>query len=133
MARRPQINIINAFTWLTNVLDTQSLSSSEQLVLLHITKYLNRNFWKAINLSNHMLAKAIGKDDRTVKKALESLTKKNLIVRRKGEIFIGIEGANNHFSKVESESGGTDSPADAVTSPQCDAKPANVRNLANYL
>lgn len=134
MAKK-SLNIIAAFTWLSNCLDTQNLSASEQLVLLHLVKFLNRNFWKATTLSQHMLAKAIGKDDRTVKTALKKLTEKGLVIQSGGEIHIGIEGAEKYFSdssrskKSKSES----EPESESESKSESEQNGRIRTLADYL
>lgn len=84
-------SIVDVFMWFSNVLDTQDLTSSEQLVLLHIIKILNRNFWQPIQVSEYKLAVAMGrKDRRTVHGALEKLTERNLIIRKGELIHLGI-------------------------------------------
>ena len=127
---KSKVNIVSAFTWLSNCLDTQTLSASEQLVLLHLVKYLNRNFWKATSLSNHMLAKAIGKDDRTVKTALNKLIDKKLVVKKGGELYIGIEGANKFFSQSDVAESRNSNEESKDNSDESDSK---VRTLADYL
>lgn len=132
---KSNLNIVSVFTWLGNTLDTQILSSSEQLVLLHLVKYLNRNFWKAINLSNHKLASAIGKDDRTVGTAIKKLVAKGLVIKKGGELHLGIDGAEKYFSSTssavgESESGkAADASSDAAKSSESVSK---VKTLADY-
>lgn len=105
MGRKPQVNIVNVFTWFSNVLDIHDLDNSETVVMVHIIKYLNRNFWKPVKMSAYKLAKNLGKkDDRTVKAALKRLKEKHLIIEsEEGEIYIGIDGAERHFKKRESK------------------------------
>lgn len=93
------LNIVTVFTWFSNVLDTCDLSASEQLVLLHVIKFLNRNFWQPISLSNHKLAYALGKDDRTVKMAIKKLVKRKLLILKGGAIHVGIEGVEGYFTE----------------------------------
>lgn len=70
--------IVEAWTWLENVLDTQYLSASEQIILMQWIKIFYKNFLCPLEISAHMLAKAIKKDERTVKKAILKLTQKKL-------------------------------------------------------
>ena len=101
MGRKPQINIVNVFTWFSNVLDIHELDNSETVVMIHLIKILNRNFWKPIKMSTHKLAKNLGKkNDSTIKDALQRLKKKQLIIEsEEGEIYIGIAGAERYFQK----------------------------------
>lgn len=105
MGRKAQVNIVNVFTWFSNVLDILDLDNSETVVMIHIIKYLNRNFWKPVKMSPYKLAKNLGKkDDRTIKAALQRLKAKNLIIEsEKGEIYIGIDGAERLFKKQQPE------------------------------
>lgn len=130
MARPEKLNIVSAFTWLSNSIDTQMLTSSEQLVLLHLVKFLNRNFWQAVTLSYHMLAKAIGKDDRTVKAALKKLSDKGLVVQKGGQLHIGIKGHEKYFSDTtKSESPNIERNSDVGKS-EVDGR---IKTLADYL
>lgn len=130
---RSSLNIVSAFTWLSNCLDTQNLSSSEQLVLVHLVKFLNRNFWKSTAISQHMLAKAIGKDDRTVKNALNKLVEKNLVVMIGGEIHIGIEGVERYFSKSALEDGKSKLAEQQQSESTSDNGNGRIKTLADYL
>lgn len=105
MGRKPQINIVTAFTWFSNMLDICELDNSETVVLSHVLKLLNRNFWKPVKMSTNKLAKNLGKrDSRTIKAALNRLKEKRLIIEsEKGEIYIGIDGAERLFKKQQPE------------------------------
>lgn len=131
---KPKLNIVSAFTWLSNIIDTQELSSSEQLVLLHLVKFLNRNFWRAVKISDYKLAKIMGKkDSRTVTTALKNLKKKGIVIEQKGELHIGIDGAENHFTKTDEPE---EQPKPSETSPQPEKQPddrTKIKNLADYM
>lgn len=90
MAKKNSLSIVSAWNWLINVIDTNILTSSEQLVLLHLIKFINRNFWKPIKLDPTVLAKSTNKDNRTVKKALSTLITKGFVTQSEGGYFIGI-------------------------------------------
>lgn len=87
---KKQLSIVDVWTWFTNTLDSQNLTSSEQLTMLHLIKHINRNFWQPIKISTNALARSINKDARTVKTALSSLFKKNLIYSENDYIQLGI-------------------------------------------
>ena len=89
MAKK-KLSIVDAWNWFVNVTDFNILTSSEQLVLIHLIKYINKNFWKPINIEPTILAKSTNKDNRTVKKALSMLINKGLITKTNGGYFIGI-------------------------------------------
>lgn len=83
-------SIVDVWTWFTNVLDTNNLSASEQLVMLHLIKHINRNFWEPINITTNALARSVNKDARTVKTALSSLLKKSLIHQDGDNLQLGL-------------------------------------------
>lgn len=95
MAKKNQLSIVNAWNWFVNVTDTNILTSSEQLVLIHLIKFINRNFWKPIKIEPQILAKSTNKDNRTVKKALTTLINKGFITQSEGGYFIGINQNNS--------------------------------------
>lgn len=99
--KKQKMSIVTAWNWFINVIDTNILTSSEQLVLVHLIKFLNRNFWKPINIETSILAKSTNKDNRTVKKALTVLINRGFIVKSdKGlNINYGTEetGTSNEF------------------------------------
>lgn len=68
-----KINIVSVWTWFCNVLDTQTLSASEQLILVHLIKIFNRNFWKPAKISTSAICRSSGKDSRTVKRSISLL------------------------------------------------------------
>lgn len=127
---KSKINIVSVFTWLCNVIDTQQLSSSEQLVLFHLVKFLNRNFWQAVRISDYKLAQIMGKKDcRTVTQALEKLKKKKLVIEKDGELHVGIVGADEYFS-----SNGTNEPSrEPEKPPKAFEGNGKVKTLADYL
>lgn len=92
MAKKNTLSIVTAWNWFINITDTNILSSSEQLVLIHLIKFINRNFWKPIKIEPQILAKSTNKDNRTVKKALSTLINRGFItLTEEGGYFIGIE------------------------------------------
>lgn len=101
MAKKNSLSIVTAWNWFVNVTDTNILTSSEQLILIHLIKFINRNFWKPIKIEPQILAKSTNKDNRTVKKALSMLINKNFITKNeKGEYFIGINQPNQPDSSA---------------------------------
>ncbi len=84
-----KINLVNACTWFFNLIDNQTLTSSEQLILLHLIKFLNRNFWKPTPLSISALCRSSGKDARTVKNALSRLISCGIITESENGYFLG--------------------------------------------
>lgn len=101
MAKKNSLSIVTAWNWFVNVTDTNILTSSEQLILIHLIKFINRNFWKPIKIEPQILAKSTNKDNRTVKKALSMLINKNFITKNeKGEYFIGINQSNQPDSSA---------------------------------
>ena len=98
-----KINIVSVFTWFSNVLDTYALNSSEQLVMLHIIKHLNRNFWRPINISKMALSRLIGKDSRTIATAMTSLKKKHLLMETEYGIFINAYDADGNDDEDENK------------------------------
>lgn len=96
MAKKNSISIVTVWSWLINLFDTNILTSSEQLVLIHLIKFINRNFWKPIKIEPQIIAKSTNKDNRTVKKALTSLINKNFVTFDEKEgYFIGITNQPN--------------------------------------
>lgn len=83
-------SIVDVWTWFTNVLDTNNLTASEQLVMLHLIKHINRNFWEPVNITTNALARSVNKDARTVKTALTSLFKKSLIQQDGDNLQLGL-------------------------------------------
>lgn len=83
-----KINIVSVWTWFSNILDTQTLSSSEQLILVHLIKILNRNFWQPTKISVSALCRSSGKDSRTVKRSLSMLKNSELIEETEKGIFL---------------------------------------------
>lgn len=95
MAKKNSLSIVTAWSWFVNTTDTNILTSSEQLILIHLIKFINKNFWKPIKIEPQILAKSTNKDNRTVKKALTMLINKKFITKNeKGEYFIGISQSN---------------------------------------
>lgn len=95
MAKKNSLSIVTAWNWFVSVTDTNILTSSEQLILIHLIKFINRNFWKPIKIEPQILAKSTNKDNRTVKKALTTLINKNFITKNEeGALFIGIATTN---------------------------------------
>lgn len=86
-----KITLITAWNWLMNIIDSQGLSSSEQLVMIHMLKLINRNFWKPVQVTMPALSRNTGKDHRTVKKAFSMLLAKKLIIEKQGGYYIGID------------------------------------------
>lgn len=86
-----KITLITAWNWLMNIIDSQGLSSSEQLVMIHMLKLINRNFWKPVQVTMPALTRNTGKDHRTVKKAFSMLLAKKLIIEKQGGYYIGID------------------------------------------
>lgn len=85
-----KMSIVIAWNWFVNVIDTNILTSSEQLIIVHLIKYLNRNYWKPVKIEPQILAKSTNKDNRTVKKALSTLINKGFIIQTKsGGLTIG--------------------------------------------
>ena len=68
-----KIDIVQAFVWAGNILDTQNLTVPEQAVLFNLLKLINRNFWSPIKISAFKLSRTMGSDTRTVQKALQKL------------------------------------------------------------
>lgn len=87
--------IVNAWNWFCNILDTQTLTASEQLLLLHIMKFLNRNYWEPMDISISALSRSCGKDARTVKENLTRLQTKNLIFVTEVGIYLGFDPPKN--------------------------------------
>lgn len=84
-------NIVTVWTWFANILDTSSLSASEQLILVHLIKIFNRNFWKPTKISIAAICRSCGKDSRTVKRSISLLKNANLITESKdGELFLNL-------------------------------------------
>lgn len=83
-----KINIVSVWTWFCNILDTQSLSASEQLIMLHLIKIFNRNFWKPTQISTSALCRSCGKDARTVKRSISLLKTANLIIETDDGLFL---------------------------------------------
>lgn len=95
MAKKNQLSIVTAWNWFIYITDTNILTSSEQLILIHLIKFINRNFWKPVKLEPQILAKSTNKDNRTVKKALSTLINKGFITESEGGYFIGINQTNS--------------------------------------
>lgn len=89
--KKQKMSIVTAWNWFINVIDTNILTSSEQLVLVHLIKFLNRNFWKPINIETTILAKSTNKDNRTVKKALSTLINRGFILKTDKGLNINYE------------------------------------------
>lgn len=88
---KKNLSIVDAWNWFVNVTDFNILTSSEQLILIHLIKFINKNFWKPVKLEPSILAKSTNKDHRTVKKALTMLINKGFVTKnQEGEYFIGI-------------------------------------------
>lgn len=104
MAKKNQLSIVTAWNWFVYISDTNILTSSEQLILIHLIKFINRNFWKPIKIEPQILAKSTNKDNRTVKKALTTLINKNFITKNeKGELFIGINQTRTENDSTDSK------------------------------
>lgn len=105
MAKKNTLSIVTAWNWFINITDTNILSSSEQLVLIHLIKFINRNFWKPIKIEPQILAKSTNKDNRTVKKALSTLINRGFItLTKEGGYFIGIEPIDKQIDNSKSVS-----------------------------
>lgn len=85
-----RINIVTVFNWYCNLLDTQILTSSEQLILIHLMKIFNRNYWQPTEINTTAICRSCGKDSRTVKSALTKLQNKNLIRTTKQGLFLNV-------------------------------------------
>lgn len=83
-----KINIVSVWTWFSNVLDTQTLSASEQLIMLHLIKIFNRNFWKPAKISMSAICRSCGKDARTVKRSISLLKSANLLTETDEGLFL---------------------------------------------
>ena len=93
---KKKLSIVDAWNWFVTITDFNILTSSEQLVLIHLIKFINKNFWKPVKIEPSILAKSTNKDNRTVKKALTTLTNKGFIIRdTEGGYFIGINNPTN--------------------------------------
>lgn len=108
----PKPNLITVFNWACNMIDTQELSMSEQNLIFHLLKILNRNMWEPIKISNNRLADFMHSDaHRTVKPALEKLIKKKIICRNEeGELNFAYGKQKKSASKSDGSSAKT-SPA----------------------
>lgn len=106
MGRKPKlkVNIVSAWNWFTNIIDTNNLSSSEQLTLVHIMKFLNRNYWLPVNISLTALSKSIGKDYRTTSIAFSSLVKKNIVLQTDDGLYINISNDFTNAVNANSQS-----------------------------
>ena len=82
-------NVVTAFVWACNILDTQTLTLAEQAILFNLLKLINRNFWKPIKITAYKLAQSMGSDHRTIEKNLRTLEQKGVIYREGDEIYIG--------------------------------------------
>lgn len=98
MGRKPELSIVNVFTWFSNVVDTQELKLGDIGLLMHIIKNLNRNFWKPLKMSVYKIAKNSGCDDRTVRSALKRLAEKNILLLKNGDKFDRIENPSEYFA-----------------------------------
>lgn len=85
-----KINIVSVWTWFANILDTQNLSASEQLILVHLIKIFNRNFWKPTKVSNNALCRSCGKDARTVKRSLSLLLSAGYLKETEDGLFLNL-------------------------------------------
>lgn len=104
-----KIDIVQAFVWASNILDTEQLTLAEQATLFNLIKLINRNFWKPIKISAFKLARVMCSDQRTIKKTLKSLADKNIIhfnvineIKLEGDIFIG-NISKEHFQSLISQ------------------------------
>ena len=113
-----KIDIVQAFIWASNILDTNQLSLADQAVFFNILKLINRNFWKPIKISAFKLGRQMCSDQRTIKKSLKSLAEKKIIymnitdeIKMEGDIYIG-NIAEEHFKSLISKS--TDQSTDSA-------------------
>jgi len=93
---KKKFSIVDAWNWFVNLTEMNILTSSEQLVLIHLIKFINKNFWKPVKLEPTILSKSTNKDNRTVKKALTMLINKGFVIQNQnGGYFIGIDDTSD--------------------------------------
>lgn len=97
-----KVNIVSVWTWFANILDTQTLSASEQLILVHLIKIFNRNFWKPTKISTSAICRSSGKDARTVKRSIALLKSSGYVLETAEGLQLNImaETENKRGEKV---------------------------------
>jgi len=138
-----KIDIVQAFVWAGNILDTQNLTVPEQAVLFNLLKLINRNFWSPIKISAFKLSRTMGSDTRTVQKALQKLKEKQIIFMEGENIYIATipeqqfksligKPVNKQTDSANDNSSGNTAP-NSATSPRIDAtNPEGNKTLADF-
>lgn len=70
--------LIEAWNWFETIIDTESLTASEQLVIFYTLKNFYENFYNPVEMTVEKISKMTKKDSRTVKKVLTNLMIKRL-------------------------------------------------------
>lgn len=130
-----KINIVNAFNWACNILDTEKLKPTEQTTLFHILKLLNRNFWKPCKITPYILKKHTGSDDRTIKNALKTLFDKKILLQlsEKG-VYINIDDEDKLKKKfgIKPEKPNSDKPKPNSSEPIGEQQPDSKSNSRTF-
>lgn len=130
-----KINIVNAFNWACNVLDTEKLKPTEQATLFHILKLLNRNFWKPCKITPYILKKHTGSDDRTIKNALKTLFDKKILLQLSEEgVYINIDDEEKLRKKfgIKPEKPNSDKPKPTSTEFISEQQPDSKSNSRTF-
>ena len=106
----PKQNLINVFNWACSQIDIVELSMAEENLIFHLLKFMNRNMWEPLKISNRRLADDMHSDQhRTVKPALEKLIKKGIIIRDdEGALSFGYS-KNKKSARKDGQNTDTDS------------------------
>lgn len=133
-------SLINVWQWWDLKLLQHEIPSSEQLLIFHLIRLLNKTFWSPAQISINKFAAEMKCDKRTVKKALDAVIEKGLVISTKNGYLLNIEDTQNVIydnevkneenadnGKIESKPKGTltfadllarEGLSDALTSPR---------------
>lgn len=84
-------SLINVWQWWDMKLLQFEIPSSEQLLIFHLIRLLNKTFWAPAQISINKFAAEMKCDKRTVKKALDSVIEKGLVINTKNGYLLNIE------------------------------------------
>ena len=74
-------------------------TSNEQLLMFHLIRLFNKTFWAPAQVSVNRFAAEMHCDKRTVKKSLDGLIEKGLIVSTKNGYLLNTEDTQNDESE----------------------------------
>lgn len=88
MTKRTPTNIVEVWNWLINVLESDTLTATEQAILVHVIAKFNRTLWTPTALNKKMLAAAVNKDTRTITAALAKFVDNEILTETEGVYYL---------------------------------------------